>query len=338
MHGGRSTGPRTPEGLERIRAARTIHGNDDAEARAKNRYRITLLRRVRVGIAAARYQDHLHPDFRARLYDIAPELWPPSPPTGGITAAQDQMRRRAVAAALAPWKRAIADAKRTHLAARKQAAAARAADPNARPRPPRPRPAHPRLAHPRPPHPGSLRSAAHHPTTEALFAALLAELHAPERTMPAPDAGVPEPHAPIPGPSGPAASTHAPHPLEAPSAPTPPNATQHNRPTPPARRAKTRASPPRQNPMHQSAHPLTTMRTGQNPMHQFRTRPTPPSRPACPTAPPADGGRASSATCTGDRPRPPARDRAPSHGTVECNCPRMQLPPNAIARPIHPSG
>jgi hypothetical protein len=26
LHGGKSTGPRTPEGLERIRQARTIHG------------------------------------------------------------------------------------------------------------------------------------------------------------------------------------------------------------------------------------------------------------------------------------------------------------------------
>jgi hypothetical protein len=31
MHGGRSTGPRTAEGLERIRAARTTHGLRTAE-------------------------------------------------------------------------------------------------------------------------------------------------------------------------------------------------------------------------------------------------------------------------------------------------------------------
>ena len=34
FHGGCSTGPRTAEGLERIRAARTIHGAFGAEARA----------------------------------------------------------------------------------------------------------------------------------------------------------------------------------------------------------------------------------------------------------------------------------------------------------------
>lgn len=33
MHGGASTGPRTPEGLERLRAARTKHGAYSAEAR-----------------------------------------------------------------------------------------------------------------------------------------------------------------------------------------------------------------------------------------------------------------------------------------------------------------
>ncbi len=33
MHGGGSTGPRTPEGLARLRAARTTHGNRTAEAR-----------------------------------------------------------------------------------------------------------------------------------------------------------------------------------------------------------------------------------------------------------------------------------------------------------------
>jgi len=33
MHGGRSTGPRTAEGLARLRAARTIHGGRSAKAR-----------------------------------------------------------------------------------------------------------------------------------------------------------------------------------------------------------------------------------------------------------------------------------------------------------------
>jgi len=38
MHGGRSTGPRTPEGLERARKARWIHGERSAET--MQRYRL----------------------------------------------------------------------------------------------------------------------------------------------------------------------------------------------------------------------------------------------------------------------------------------------------------
>ncbi len=34
MHGGRSTGPSTPEGLARLTAARTSHGTYSAQARA----------------------------------------------------------------------------------------------------------------------------------------------------------------------------------------------------------------------------------------------------------------------------------------------------------------
>ena len=33
MHGGASTGPRTPEGLQRIVKARTVHGRYSAESR-----------------------------------------------------------------------------------------------------------------------------------------------------------------------------------------------------------------------------------------------------------------------------------------------------------------
>jgi hypothetical protein len=33
LHGGRSTGPKTAEGLERLRAARTTHGRYSAENR-----------------------------------------------------------------------------------------------------------------------------------------------------------------------------------------------------------------------------------------------------------------------------------------------------------------
>ena len=37
MHGGASTGPRTPEGLQRIVQARTVHGRYGAEMRELRR-------------------------------------------------------------------------------------------------------------------------------------------------------------------------------------------------------------------------------------------------------------------------------------------------------------
>ena len=43
MHGGPSTGPRTPEGLQRVVQARTVHGGRSAEMRALRR----LLRALR---------------------------------------------------------------------------------------------------------------------------------------------------------------------------------------------------------------------------------------------------------------------------------------------------
>ena len=227
MHGGRSPGPRTPEGRDKVRAAHTIHGNAGAEARAKNHYRLTLLRRNRVLAAAVDYQDHLPPAFVARLYNHAPELRPPAQPTGGFTTAEDRMRRHAVAAALAPWKQAIAVARAAHLAAR---AAARAARPHApvrarplrdtgaaQPHAPIRRPADPATAN-RPPQAPATASPPH-PTQNAIQGwrptpprpALqspreisAAQPHAPDRA-PAPNkTDAAQPHAPIPGTEKPA--------------------------------------------------------------------------------------------------------------------------------------
>jgi len=226
MHGGRSTGPRTPKGLADLRAARTIHGNDGAEARALDRFRLTTLRRIRVDSAAQRYQAYLPPAFVARLYGHAPELMPPPRPTGGITAEMDRVRRRAVAAALAPWKRAIADARAAERAAR---AAARLAKPHAPVGARPPRGAGVPGAHA--PIPGAASSAAAgradcppkataaaspaeatqgrrptppRPPGQSPLAAPVAKPLAPVGAHPPRGAGVPGPHAPIPGPAAPA--------------------------------------------------------------------------------------------------------------------------------------
>src|SRR5208282_5363370 len=75
-HGGRSTGPRTAEGMARLRAARTVHGAYSAQTRARNRYGLTALRRGLVGNAAVRCLDRLPPDLAARLMRMPPELMP----------------------------------------------------------------------------------------------------------------------------------------------------------------------------------------------------------------------------------------------------------------------
>ena len=107
MHGGRSTGPRTAEGLARLRAAHTIHGCYTAEARALNRKILTQAGRNRIALEAIRRRDRLLPELVARLNSLPPELMPPPWPTGGLSRAQDQAARQAEAANLAPWKRAI---------------------------------------------------------------------------------------------------------------------------------------------------------------------------------------------------------------------------------------
>jgi hypothetical protein len=111
MHGGRSTGPRTAQGLARLSAARTVHGGYGAQTRAFERYAITSLRRGRVGNAAVKYADRLPADLVARLWQGAPELMPPIPPTGGMTVAEDRAARLAEKAALAPWRDALAAAR-----------------------------------------------------------------------------------------------------------------------------------------------------------------------------------------------------------------------------------
>jgi hypothetical protein len=47
LHGGKSTGPRTPEGLERSRKANWKHGNYSAESKSLQRCITSLLRETR---------------------------------------------------------------------------------------------------------------------------------------------------------------------------------------------------------------------------------------------------------------------------------------------------
>ena len=261
MHGGRSTGPRTPEGLARLRAARTSHDNVAAKARALDRWRLTLLRRSRVDAAAQRYQAHLPPAFVARLYCHPPELTAPPKPTGGITAAQDRVRRRAVAAALAPWQQAIAAARTAERADRAAARVAKAHAPVGK-RPPRGA----GVPGPHAPIPGAAALAA---------AARLAKPGAPVGACSPRDAGVPEPHAPIPGAADPAATARLAKPGAPVGACSPRDA---GVPGPHAPIPGAAASPPPpawRNPVHQSAHAPRATPAYQKPMHQFPAPPAP---------------------------------------------------------------
>jgi len=61
MHGGKSTGPRTPEGLERSRKANWKHGLYSAESVAARRYMSQLLRDSREMI------EHVEKDIKVGL-------------------------------------------------------------------------------------------------------------------------------------------------------------------------------------------------------------------------------------------------------------------------------
>jgi hypothetical protein len=180
MHGGRSTGPRTAEGLARLRQARTIHGRYGAEIRARDRNMLAIFRRGQVLLEAVRCIDRLPPELAGRLNRMPPALMPPPFPSAELSRAQDRALMRAEAAALAPWKLAIAAAtaaRRREAAARLGAGAGAAIRPS-EPHAPEARPAAGTASHqsaPRPhapePHDGSrsrqrlLRSTSHRSTT-----------------------------------------------------------------------------------------------------------------------------------------------------------------------------
>jgi hypothetical protein len=132
MHGGRSTGPRTQEGLARLRAARTIHGNASAAALQEALHARIIVTRIGVLCEAVRLKAWLPPDMKARLLAGAAELnappdpaWgqPPFVRTPGVRGrAAMRAAARAEAAALAPWRAAIGAAKALRRAKRAQEA------------------------------------------------------------------------------------------------------------------------------------------------------------------------------------------------------------------------
>jgi hypothetical protein len=81
MHGGKCTGPRTPEGLARLAAARTKHGNHGAALRAMHRYQRTVIVRSPLLAAAYQFGPYLPPDIAARMRLGASELAPPPHPS-----------------------------------------------------------------------------------------------------------------------------------------------------------------------------------------------------------------------------------------------------------------
>ncbi len=98
MHGGKSTGPRTPEGFASLARARTTHGlyaqsAPAAELRAQIHHARVAARRLRMNGAAFDLLPWLPPAFAARLRaDTATELHAPT----------DDARRQTAPAAVAP--------------------------------------------------------------------------------------------------------------------------------------------------------------------------------------------------------------------------------------------
>jgi hypothetical protein len=129
MHGGRSTGPRTPEGLARLRAAHTTHGNHAAPALLETLHIRIITARIRALCDATALRPWLPPALTARLEaGRATELGAPpdpawgEPPYDGGTGSRAALRAaaRAEAAALAPWRAAIAAAREARRAEKAQ--------------------------------------------------------------------------------------------------------------------------------------------------------------------------------------------------------------------------
>src|SRR5208283_50018 len=77
MHGGKSTGVRTPKGLASLARAHTKHGNHGAAARVQHRAQRTLVIRHLVMAVAMRLRPYLPRELRERIADGMPELASP---------------------------------------------------------------------------------------------------------------------------------------------------------------------------------------------------------------------------------------------------------------------
>ena len=86
MHGGKSTGPRTPEGLASLARAGTRHGEYGAAGRAQYRYRRMVVIRSRVLAAAEGLRPYLPRELIARLDLGTTELSAPRHPSNGPVA------------------------------------------------------------------------------------------------------------------------------------------------------------------------------------------------------------------------------------------------------------
>jgi hypothetical protein len=81
MHGGRSTGPATAEGMARMTAARTTHGLSTVSERARRLYVQTVVVRGRLYCAAMRLRAYLPAEMAARLAEMPAELTSPEHPS-----------------------------------------------------------------------------------------------------------------------------------------------------------------------------------------------------------------------------------------------------------------
>ena len=85
-HGGKCTGPRTPEGLARLATARTKHGDHGAAWRAIHRYQRTLIVRSLLFAAAYLLRAYLPPEIAARVAAAGTDIPSPSHYSNGPVA------------------------------------------------------------------------------------------------------------------------------------------------------------------------------------------------------------------------------------------------------------